>query len=127
MDALKQKYKAFFDSMSSEELKSFLEKAGAEFETVEPPAPDSMWLVIVESRHNVIRVCSSGKGFYIPGQEECWDFSHVSEWIEEVKVGETQGLIESLEWALGKLELKPFEWVSEENSKAHYLALERIK
>ena len=85
-DTFKQKFDAVINSMSDEELKESLERAGVKFETAEPPAPDSMWLVIVESRHNVIRVCSSGKGFYIPGQEECWDFSHVSEWIEEIKV-----------------------------------------
>jgi hypothetical protein len=45
------------------------------------PSPESLWLVIVESRYNVIRVCVSGKGFYIPGQEPCWGFSHVDEWI----------------------------------------------
>jgi hypothetical protein len=48
------------------------------------PAPESLWLVIVESRYNVIRVCVSGKGFYIPGQEPCWGFSHVDKWIKEI-------------------------------------------
>ena len=48
------------------------------------PRPGSLWLVTVECRHNVIRVCSSGRGFYIPGQEPCWDFSHVEEWIQEI-------------------------------------------
>ncbi len=47
--------------------------------------PNSFWLVVVESRYNVVAVCSSGKGFYIPGQEPCWDFSHVSEWIREIE------------------------------------------
>ena len=48
------------------------------------PEPNSCWLVIVECRHNVVRVCASGKGFYIPGQEPCWDFSHVDKWIKQI-------------------------------------------
>lgn len=48
------------------------------------PAPESLWLVIVECRYNVVSVCASGRGFYIPGQEPCWEFSHVSEWIAEI-------------------------------------------
>ena len=48
------------------------------------PKPDSMWLVIVECRYNVIRVCVSGKGFYIPGQEPCWGFDCVTQWISEI-------------------------------------------
>lgn len=48
------------------------------------PKPDSMWLVVVECRYEVIHVCISGKGFYIPGQEPLWDFSHISEWIKEI-------------------------------------------
>jgi hypothetical protein len=48
------------------------------------PKPGSLWLVVVECRYNVIAVCVSGKGFYIPGQEPCWGFSHVSEWIAEI-------------------------------------------
>lgn len=48
------------------------------------PKPDSMWLVVVECRYEVIHVDILGKGFYIPGQEPCWAFSHVSEWIHEI-------------------------------------------
>jgi hypothetical protein len=48
------------------------------------PLPDSMWLVIVECRYEVIHVSVNGDGFYIPGQEPCWDLSHVSEWIKEI-------------------------------------------
>ncbi len=43
-----------------------------------------MWLVVVEARYNVVRVCVSGNGFYIPGQEPCWDFAHVTEWVREI-------------------------------------------
>ena len=46
--------------------------------------PDSLWLVVVECRYNVIRVCASGRGFYIPGQEPCWAFSHVDEWVYQI-------------------------------------------
>lgn len=46
--------------------------------------PDSMWLVEVEQRYNVVRVCCSGKGFYIPGQEPCWHLGHVDKWIKEI-------------------------------------------
>lgn len=48
------------------------------------PRPGSHWLVEVECRSNVIAVCNSGQGFYIPGQEPCWAFSHVSRWIKEI-------------------------------------------
>ena len=48
------------------------------------PQPGSLWLVIVECRYNVIAVCVSGRGFYIPGQWPCWGFSHVDRWIEEI-------------------------------------------
>lgn len=48
------------------------------------PEPDSMWLVVVECQYNVIRVSADGKGFFIPGQEPCWHFSHVREWISEI-------------------------------------------
>lgn len=63
-----------------------LQKADYPSAASEPfiPAPESLWLVIVESRYNVIRVCASGRGFYIPGQEPCWGFSHVDEWIQEI-------------------------------------------
>lgn len=49
------------------------------------PAPESLWLVLIECRCNVIRVCASGKGLYIPGQEPCWGFDHVAEWLAEIK------------------------------------------
>lgn len=48
------------------------------------PQPGSLWLVSVEGRYNVIAVCVSGRGFYIPGQGPCWGFSHVDRWIEEI-------------------------------------------
>jgi hypothetical protein len=32
------------------------------------PKPDSMWLVIVECRYDVIHVSVNGDGFFIPGQ-----------------------------------------------------------
>lgn len=48
------------------------------------PKPNSLWLVVVECRYNVIAVCVSGEGFYIPGQEPCWAFDHVAEWITEI-------------------------------------------
>lgn len=44
-----------------------------------------MWLVVVEGRYDVIRVCVSGKGFYIPGKEPYWHFDHVDEWIREIQ------------------------------------------
>jgi hypothetical protein len=47
-------------------------------------SPNSMWLVVVECRYEVVRVCVSGKGFYIPGQEPCWGFDHAPEWIKEI-------------------------------------------
>jgi hypothetical protein len=48
------------------------------------PAPDSMWLVVVECRYNVIRVSPKGDGFTIPGQEPCWRLDHVTEWVREI-------------------------------------------
>jgi len=48
------------------------------------PKPSSMWLVVVECRYDVIRVCASGKGFYIPGQEPRWEFACVKKWISEI-------------------------------------------
>jgi hypothetical protein len=50
------------------------------------PRAGSLWLVVVECRYNVVAVCVSGKGFYIPGQEPCWGFSHVAEWVREITV-----------------------------------------
>ena len=48
------------------------------------PKSGSLWLVVVECNYDVVRVCVSGKGFYIPGQEPCWSFDHVREWIKEI-------------------------------------------
>jgi len=48
------------------------------------PQPDSMWLVIVESRYDVIHVSAWGTGFYIPGQEPCWNLMHVDDWVKEI-------------------------------------------
>ena len=48
------------------------------------PKTGSLWLVVVECRYNAIAVCASGPGFYIPGQEPCWHFSHVDDWIKEI-------------------------------------------
>lgn len=48
------------------------------------PEPDSCWLVVVECRHNAIRIAPDGKGFFIPGQEACWGLEHVQEWIEQI-------------------------------------------
>ena len=47
--------------------------------------PDSMWLVVYECRYNVIRVSPLGDGFFAPGQEPCWRFDNVTEWIQEIK------------------------------------------
>ncbi len=47
--------------------------------------PNSMWLVVVECRVTVVQVSARGDGFFIPGQEPCYDFAHVSYWIAEVK------------------------------------------
>ena len=47
--------------------------------------PDSMWLVVYECRYEVIHVSPLGDGFFAPGQEPCWDFDNVSEWVQEIK------------------------------------------
>lgn len=49
------------------------------------PPPGSLWLVVVECRYNVIAVSPKGDGFFIPGQEPCWGFDHVAEWIREIE------------------------------------------
>lgn len=49
------------------------------------PQPDSMWLVVVECRYNVIHVSIDGTGFFIPGQEPCWGLDHAAEWLYEIK------------------------------------------
>lgn len=48
------------------------------------PEPDSLWLVIVECRFNVIAVSPCGKGFFIPGQEPCWGLDHVDTWVRQI-------------------------------------------
>jgi len=48
------------------------------------PKPDSLWLVVVECRYNVISVSPCGQCFFIPGQDPCWMLDHVAEWIEEI-------------------------------------------
>jgi hypothetical protein len=50
------------------------------------PKPDSMWLVIVECRYDVIHVSVKGDGVFIPGQEPCWALDHVSKWIREITI-----------------------------------------
>ena len=56
------------------------------------PTPDSLWLVVVECRYNVIRVAADGSGIFIPGQEPCWNCDHVQEWICEIRPPETRGI-----------------------------------
>lgn len=46
--------------------------------------PNSMWLVIVEARYNVIRIDANGFGFFIPGQEFFWPLGYVSRWVKEI-------------------------------------------
>lgn len=60
------------------------------------PRAGSLWLVVVECRYNVVAVCVSGKGFYIPGQEPCWHFSHVAEWIAEIDPANYQSATNNL-------------------------------
>lgn len=48
------------------------------------PKPNSLWLVVVECRYNVVRVSPQGDGFFIPGQEPCWRLDHVTEWVREI-------------------------------------------
>jgi len=48
-----------------------------------PPA-DSLWLVVVECRYNVVKVSDCGRCFFIPGQEPCWLLDHVAEWLLQV-------------------------------------------
>lgn len=50
--------------------------------------PDSMWLVVYECRYEVIRVSPLGDGFFAPGQEPCWGFDNISEWVREIKTPE---------------------------------------
>lgn len=48
--------------------------------------PCSYWIVTVECIRQVVQVSAEGDGFFIPGQEPCWDFSHVKEWIAEIPI-----------------------------------------
>lgn len=48
------------------------------------PNPNSMWLVVYECRHNVVRVSPQGDGFFAPGQEPCWNLRDIQEWIKEI-------------------------------------------
>lgn len=48
--------------------------------------PGSVWIVLVESRREVIRVAADGSGFYVPGQETCWSFARVTEWVRPVEL-----------------------------------------
>lgn len=59
------------------------------FSQKNPPPEGSLWLVWVECRPQVIAVAAAKpgelpKGFFIPGQEPCWHFNHVSQWICQV-------------------------------------------
>ncbi len=60
------------------------------------PRAGSLWLVVVECRYNVVAVAVDGSGFYIPGQEPCWGFSHVAEWIAEIDPANYQSATENL-------------------------------
>lgn len=48
------------------------------------PKPDSMWLVVYETRWDVVRVSPQGDGFFAPGQEPCWHMDNAV-WIREIK------------------------------------------
>jgi len=48
--------------------------------------PCSYWIVTVECIRQVVQVSTEGEGFFIPGQEPLWDFSHVQEWIAEIPI-----------------------------------------
>jgi hypothetical protein len=48
------------------------------------PPPDSMWLVVYECRHEVIRVACSGRGFWAPGQDVMWPLSQITKWIRQI-------------------------------------------
>lgn len=41
---------------------------------------DQLWFVDCECRPNVIAISANGDGFFLPGQEPCWGFSHVETW-----------------------------------------------
>ena len=49
------------------------------------PKPNSLWLVVYECRYNVIMVSPLGDGFFAPGQEPCWHFRDVQDWVKEIK------------------------------------------
>lgn len=46
--------------------------------------PNSHWLVMVECILQVIKISPRCDGFFIPGQEPCWHFPHVQDWIAEI-------------------------------------------
>ena len=46
--------------------------------------PNSLWLVVHDCRHDVIRVSPDGKGFFAPGQDPCWGLDCVTEWVREI-------------------------------------------
>lgn len=48
--------------------------------------PESQWLVVVECLLQVVRISPDCRGFFIPGEDPCWGFSHVAEWIAEIDV-----------------------------------------
>ena len=41
--------------------------------------------MLVECRYTVVEVSADGTGIFVPGQEPCWSFGHVAEWLHEVK------------------------------------------
>lgn len=63
-------------------------ESNSPFENSEQPKlnPNSMWLVVVELRPDVIRISPMVDGFFIPGEEPMWPLSHVETWIREITV-----------------------------------------
>lgn len=60
-----------------------------EFSQENPPPEGSSWLVWVECLPQIIKVSSAKagekpKGFFIPGQEPCWHFNHVQQWVYQI-------------------------------------------
>lgn len=83
---MKKEFDDYLDSKSKEEIVKELTDIGFEFGDSFKPKPNSFWLVVVECRYNVVAVDHAGDGFYIPGQEPCWDLSHVDKWVKEIEV-----------------------------------------
>jgi len=50
--------------------------------------PDSYWIVIYECRPTVVNISPLGDGFFAPGQEICWNFSNITQWIKAVEMPE---------------------------------------